>query len=46
MTRIDPKKIAGARKAAMPDFLPPQLATLAKQPPTGDGWLHELKFDG
>jgi bifunctional non-homologous end joining protein LigD len=46
MTRIDPKKITGARKAAMPEFLPPQLATLAKQPPTGEGWLHELKFDG
>lgn len=30
----------------MPDFLPPQLATLAKQPPIGDDWLHELKFDG
>ena len=46
MTRIDPKKITGARKAAMPDFVPPQLATLAKDPPTGDEWLHELKFDG
>src|SRR5918995_631160 len=46
MPRIDPKKIPGARKAAMPAFLPPQLATLAKQPPTGGEWLHELKFDG
>lgn len=24
----------------------PQLATLAKQPPTGDAWLHEIKYDG
>ena len=23
-----------------------QLATLAKEPPRGDGWLHEIKFDG
>lgn len=46
MPRIDPKKITGARKAAMPVFVPPQLATLAKDPPAGDGWLHELKFDG
>ncbi len=46
MVRIDPKKIPGARKAAMPEFLPPQLATLVKEPPTGEGWLHELKFDG
>ncbi len=46
MTRIVPKNITGARKSAMPDFLPPQLATLAKQPPSGNEWLHELKFDG
>ena len=46
MARLDPKKIPGARKAAMPEFLPPQLATLVKEPPTGDEWLHELKFDG
>ncbi len=24
----------------------PQLATLARQPPAGDGWLHEIKYDG
>lgn len=24
----------------------PQLATLVKQPPSGDQWLHEIKFDG
>jgi len=30
----------------MPDFIAPQLATLVKSPPTEDGWLHELKFDG
>jgi bifunctional non-homologous end joining protein LigD len=24
----------------------PQLATLVKEPPVGDGWLHEFKFDG
>ena len=42
----DLEKLRGARKAAMPDFLAPQLATLVKTPPTDDGWLHELKFDG
>ena len=46
MKRIDPKKLSGARKASMPDFLPPQLATLVSEPPAGDEWLHELKFDG
>src|SRR5439155_664448 len=24
----------------------PQLATLVKAPPEGDGWLHEVKYDG
>jgi len=30
----------------MPEFISPQLATLQEQPPHGDDWLHELKFDG
>src|SRR2546425_8564456 len=30
----------------MPEFISPQLATLVKEPPAGDEWLHELKFDG
>ena len=45
-TPIDLKKLPGARKAALPDFVPPQLATLVKLPPEGDEWLHEVKFDG
>src|SRR5919106_5638947 len=40
------KNLPGARKMAMPEFVSPQLATLVKEPPTGDEWLHELKFDG
>ncbi len=40
------KKLAGARKRSMPDFVAPQLATLVKEPPEGEEWLHELKFDG
>lgn len=44
--RIDLKKIPGARKTPMPEFVAPQLATLVSEPPAGDGWLHELKFDG
>jgi len=35
----------GGRKAA-PRFIAPQLAKLADAPPEGDGWLHEIKFDG
>jgi bifunctional non-homologous end joining protein LigD len=40
------KNLPGARKVAMPEFVPPQLATLVDKPPPGDEWLHELKFDG
>jgi DNA polymerase LigD, ligase domain len=40
------QKITGARKLPMPDFIPPQLATLQDKPPDGDLWFHELKFDG
>ena len=30
----------------IPKFIEPELATLVKQPPTGDSWFHEIKFDG
>ncbi len=41
-------KPAGTTKAKLsqPKFTSPQLATLADAPPEGDGWLHEVKFDG
>ncbi|MDX9740166.1 MAG: non-homologous end-joining DNA ligase [Gammaproteobacteria bacterium] len=29
-----------------PPFVRPQLAALESSPPSGDGWLHEFKFDG
>ncbi|MFP4327582.1 MAG: DNA ligase D [Paracoccaceae bacterium] len=29
-----------------PEFIGPQLATLVKQAPEGDDWLHETKLDG
>ena len=37
---------AGARKARLPATLSPELATLVRAAPTGDDWLHEVKFDG
>jgi bifunctional non-homologous end joining protein LigD len=46
MPRRDTKQIPGARKSPLPKFVPPQLATLVKEPPSGTQWLHELKFDG
>src|SRR5690606_8923052 len=45
-TAPDPAGLKGARKAKLPDFLPPTLATLAAAPPVGERWLHEIKFDG
>ncbi len=35
-----------ARKAALPRQIEPELATLASAPPSGERWLHEIKFDG
>jgi bifunctional non-homologous end joining protein LigD len=35
-----------APKEELPSFIVPQLATLAKSPPEGDSWIHELKLDG
>lgn len=36
----------GAVKQPFPSRLDVQLATLTKQAPGGDEWLHEVKFDG
>lgn len=36
----------GAKKAAMPAFVEPELAKLKAKPPSGEGWIHEIKFDG
>jgi bifunctional non-homologous end joining protein LigD len=38
--------VAAAASAEMPRFIKPQLATLKAKAPSGDQWLHEIKFDG
>jgi len=43
---VPPADIPGARRRALPTTFAPQLATLAKVPPDGDEWVHEIKFDG
>ena len=43
---VDPSKLPGARKAPLPASLHAQLATAVTDPPRGDEWLHEMKFDG
>ena len=43
---IDPSAVQRARKAAMAEWVPPQLATLVEKAPEGNEWVHELKYDG
>lgn len=44
--KILEKELDGLPKENQPEFLSPQLATMAEVPPSNDGWLHELKLDG
>lgn len=41
-----PAAAVAGRKAKLPEFIAPQLATLVDQVPRGKGWLHEIKLDG
>lgn len=44
-----PQPMTGVTKAhreKLPLFIVPQLAALAKTPPAGGSWIHELKLDG
>jgi bifunctional non-homologous end joining protein LigD len=34
------------RRIVLPRTLEPQLADLVKDPPVGDEWIHEIKYDG
>ncbi|HWC01102.1 MAG TPA: DNA polymerase ligase N-terminal domain-containing protein, partial [Bryobacteraceae bacterium] len=38
--------LPGAVKAPMPEAISPMLATLVTEPPQGDHWLFEIKWDG
>jgi bifunctional non-homologous end joining protein LigD len=40
------RKPAAARRAALPAFVKPCLATLTEKAPDGANWIHEIKFDG
>ena len=46
MTKRTRRVVAAAATAEMPGFIKPQLATLKAIAPSGDQWLHEIKFDG
>lgn len=41
-----PSKVRFAVPTAPPATIAPELATLSKEPPTGDEWAHEVKLDG
>ena len=40
------KKTRRKGPAPLPRFRTPQLATLVDEVPAGNGWMHEIKFDG
>lgn len=48
VNNVTPKlgTVSGAKRASLPDFVPPSLATLTASAPSGIKWLHEIKFDG
>jgi hypothetical protein len=46
MVELVRKGVTAAEKSEMPGFIKPQLATLKAKAPSGDQWLHEIKFDG
>ena len=46
MTKRARTVVAASASAEMPGFIEPQLATLKAKAPSGDQWLHEIKFDG
>ena len=50
-TDAKPKKAGRAKPAAksfeaMPKFIEPELCKPVERPPSGAGWVHEIKFDG
>ena len=45
-TRFSARMIRGAKPSDMPGFVAPQLAASRASAPSGDKWLHEIKYDG
>jgi bifunctional non-homologous end joining protein LigD len=44
--RLIARTLDGAAQAPFPGFIEPCSPTLHKVPPSGEGWLHEIKHDG
>ncbi|WP_315771970.1 MULTISPECIES: DNA ligase D [unclassified Bradyrhizobium] len=47
-TKASPKSktVAPRMVSSLPDFVAPELCTSVSKPPSGEGWGHEIKFDG
>jgi bifunctional non-homologous end joining protein LigD len=45
-TAASAKAPKGKEVSAIPDFVAPQLCISVDRPPSGEGWCHEIKFDG
>ena len=43
---VKPSTLAGTVKVKLPPRWSPQLATPSPSVPQGDGWIHEIKYDG
>lgn len=46
MARFIGRVLDGSKPGKHPGFVEPALATLRTKPPTGAGYVHEIKFDG
>ena len=44
--RLKPAGIRGSRRQSMPQQVRPMLPSATRAAPTGDQWLHEIKYDG
>jgi bifunctional non-homologous end joining protein LigD len=44
--RFDPSVVPGARPAPPPSFIEPCRPALREEAPSGERWVHEIKFDG
>ena len=46
-SKAPPKRqLVPPKRDTQPVFIPPCLATLAAQPPFGENWIYEIKYDG
>jgi len=41
-----PRRALARTSDPLPQFVPPELASLVAAPPEGSGWMHEVKYDG